>query len=164
MNAPALTLEELLAWSDATTRQWLRFLAENPALQELPCGIYGTANVIGAVRHIVAVELRYSQRLAGLPVTAYEEIPEGKLDFFAALHDEAINRFRQLLADPAQDWAEAIEFQTVSAGVLRASRRKILGHALLHGIRHWAQLSTLARAAGFKPEIDGDLLVSLALP
>lgn len=163
MNTPALTLDELLGWSDATTRQWLEFLAENPALQELPCGIYGTASVLGLVRHIVAVEMRYGQRLACLPVTAYEEIPAENLDLFAAMHDEAMARFRQLLADPAQDWAEVIEFQTVSAGVLRASRRKILGHALLHSVRHWAQLSTQARAAGFKPGIDGDLLLSPAL-
>jgi len=46
---------------------------------------------------------------------------------------------------------------------LRATRRKILAHALLHSIRHWAQLATLVRAAGYQPGIAGDLLASSAL-
>ena len=115
------------------------------------------------MRHIVAVEMRHSQRLADLPVTPYSEIPEGPLESLSALHDETVKRIQALLEDPAQDWAEGIDFQTVSLGVVHASRRKILGHAVLHGIRHWAQLSSLVRAAGFQSGIGGDLMVSSAL-
>ncbi len=160
---PALTLDELLAWSDESTRKWLQFLAANPELQQLPCGIYGAASVLGLVRHLVFVELRYSQRLTGLPVTSYEEIPEHSLETLAALHAETVERLRTLLADPAQDWAAELEFTTLSAGKIRATRRKTLAHALLHSIRHWAQVATLARAAGFPPKFAGDLLASSAL-
>ena len=160
---PALTLDELLAWSDESTGRWLQFLAGQPALQQLPCGIYNTATVLGLVRHIVAVELRYSQRLAGLDVTALEQIPENSLEALASLHAEAIERLRALLHDSTQDWNEVIEFTTLSAGALRASRRKVVAHALLHAIRHWAQLATLVRAAGHPPPSAGDLLLSSAL-
>jgi uncharacterized damage-inducible protein DinB len=159
----ALTIEELLGWSDQTTRNWFAFLAKHPALQATPCGIYGTANVLGLVRHMVAVEIRYSQRLAGLPVADYETFPEDSLGALVALHDEAVTRLRGLLADPAQNWDEELEFKTLTAGTLRATRRKIVGHAVLHSIRHWAQVATLARAAGTAPDFDGDLLLSSSL-
>ena len=56
-----------------------------------------------------------------------------------------------------------IEFPTRSAGMQRATRRKVLAHALLHSIRHWAQVATLARAAGLPPAFAGDILASSAL-
>jgi uncharacterized damage-inducible protein DinB len=36
-------------------------------------------------------------------------------------------------------------------------------HALFHGQRHWAQLATLVRVAGFPSGFKGDLLLSRAL-
>jgi hypothetical protein len=36
-------------------------------------------------------------------------------------------------------------------------------HALLHSQRHWAQLATLVRVAGFPSGFKGDLLISQAL-
>jgi len=43
------------------------------------------------------------------------------------------------------------------------SRRKVAGHMLFHSQRHWAQLATLVRAAGFPSGFKGDLLFSSAL-
>jgi hypothetical protein len=37
------------------------------------------------------------------------------------------------------------------------------GHALFHSQRHWAQLATLVRVAGFPSGFKGDLLLSQAL-
>jgi uncharacterized damage-inducible protein DinB len=58
---------------------------------------------------------------------------------------------RGILADPAYDWAEELEFTTRRAGTLRATRKTILVHALMHGIRHYAQLATLVRQQGVAP-------------
>jgi len=44
-----------------------------------------------------------------------------------------------------------------------ATRRKVMGYALFHSQRHWAQLATLVRAAGFPSSFKGDLLFSSAL-
>jgi len=43
------------------------------------------------------------------------------------------------------------------------SRRKLTAHALFHSQRHWAQLATLVRAAGFSSGFKGDVLFSSAL-
>lgn len=160
---PAITLEEMLDWSDEVTCKWLQFFGENPAALELPCGIYGSANILGLIKHIVVVEFRHGQRLAALPVSSYEDIPGDKLEALASLHHETVARFKTLLADPSQDWAEVMEFKSLTAGVLRSSRRKLLGHTLMHSIRHWAQIATLMRSAGLQPGIGGDLLLSSAL-
>jgi uncharacterized damage-inducible protein DinB len=159
----AITLEELLAWSDETTQKWFQFLAQNPQVLELPSGIFNTTNLLGLVRHIVAVEVRHGQRLAGEPVAEMAQIPDGPLEVLLELHTQAIARLKQLLADPAQDWLAEMEIVTLSAGTLRASRRKLFAHMQLHAIRHWAQAATLSRTAGFPAPIAGDLLASSAL-
>ena len=75
-----ISLEELLSWNEQSSAWWKTHLETNPALLELPCDIGGTATVQGFVRHIWGVELRWSQRLAGLPVTDREKLPAGPLD------------------------------------------------------------------------------------
>jgi hypothetical protein len=50
-----------------------------------------------------------------------------------------------------------------SSEPITMSRRKVMGHALLHGQRHWAQLATLVRNAGFPSDFRGDFLFSKAL-
>ena len=115
---PAITLEELLAWNDEASNFWKAHLEANPALLELPCGIGGTANVQEFVRHIWGVELRWSQRIAGLPVLAREEVPSGPLDALFDLHTEAVQVFRTLLDDPALNWDEkmTLDCELAAAG------------------------------------------------
>lgn len=160
---PALTLEEILGWSNESAQRWFLFFAAQPAALALPCGIYKTETVLGLVRHIVIVEIRYAQRLSGLAVIEYDAVPEISLDPLIALHIDAVTHFHALLVDPAQNWEEELEFKTLTAGTLYASRRKILAHTFLHGIRHWAQLATLCRAAGYAPGFSGDLMASSSL-
>jgi len=158
-QGPSLTATELLQWNDETAQRWKELLAASPAALEFPCDIYDVGTVRGLLRHIVAVELRYSERLSGEPVTPYEKIPDGTAEELFALHDRAITRYRKLLA-AAIDWDEELEFTTVSAGTRTATRKKILFHAFLHGIRHYAQLATLVRQHGIKPDWPMDFLFS----
>jgi uncharacterized damage-inducible protein DinB len=44
-------------------------------------------------------------------------------------------------------------------GPARSNRKTILFHALLHGIRHYAQLATLVRQCGVQPGWHMDYLV-----
>jgi len=46
-----------------------------PHLLELPCGIGGTGNVQAFVRAYLGVGLRWSSRLASLPVMDREQMP-----------------------------------------------------------------------------------------
>jgi uncharacterized damage-inducible protein DinB len=160
MTQPALPATELLEWNDETAQSWKKLLAAHPEALDFPCDVYGAAKVQGLLRHIFAVETRYAQRLSGEPVTPYEQIPEGPAEVLFALHDAAVEKYRKLLAEPSVNWQERLEFTTVSAGTQSASRKKILIHALLHGIRHYAQLATLARAHGVKPDWAMDFMFS----
>lgn len=78
-----------------------------------------------------------------------------------SLADETFERLRKYAQQASQtDLRTEIEFQTRSAGTLRASKRKILIHTLMHSIRHWAQLATELRKAGYKTDWQHDLLFS----
>lgn len=154
----SIPVESLLAWNDSTSRQWCDFIRANPAILLLPCDIRNSKTVADTLQHIVAVELRYAQRLFGLPESPYEEIPKRSADSLLAAHDIALDLVRNLLANPSYDWTAEITFDTISAGRLRASRETVLLHLTLHSIRHYAQLATLVRQQGFKPTWSMDYL------
>jgi len=158
MSEPVLSATELLKWNDVTAQRWKALLAAHPEALDLPCDVYGAGTVRGLVRHIIAVELRYSERLSGEPVTPYDEVPDGSLALLFGLHETAMGRYRKLLAEDTANWEETLEFTTISAGTRSASRKTILFHAFLHGIRHYAQLATLVRQHGIKPEWPMDYL------
>ncbi|HEY5255362.1 MAG TPA: DinB family protein [Acidobacteriaceae bacterium] len=164
MTAAAITLDELLADNDAATEKWKAWFAANPAALEVPCAIYNSGTVRGLLKHIFAVELRHSQRLLGQEVTSYDAIPVGSLEDLMAIHAQAIQNLRKFLST-ASDAAllEVIPLQTVSAGTLYASRRKLFAHILLHSMRHQAQLTSLLREAGYKTDWPKDFLFSEAL-
>jgi uncharacterized damage-inducible protein DinB len=161
----AITLSELLAWDQESSNYWKAHLESNPALLELPCGIGGAANVQELVRHIWGVELVWAQRVAGLPVTDRKEMPAGPLDALFDLHLKAVEIFRALIDDPAKNWEETLtlDYAWLPPDARTFSHRKAAAHTLLHGQRHWAQLATLVRAAGFPSGFKGDLLFSPSL-
>lgn len=154
-----LSGEELLAWVERTSDGWRGLLQEHPHLLALECDIMSTGTVAKLLQHIVAVELRYAQRLLDLPERSYEDIGYSSVDDLFATHAEAISLLRQLLSDPEADLEQTISVLTRSAGRLRASRRTVLVHALMHSIRHYAQLATLVRQHGVKPGWPMDYLL-----
>ena len=162
---PAVTLNELHKWNQESSQFWKAHLDANPALLELPCGIGGTANVMQFVGHVWGVELRWSQRLAGLPLLKKEDVPTGPLDALFDLHGQAVRIVRGLLDNPAQNWEETmkLDYDWLPPQARVASRRKVLAHALFHSQRHWAQLATLLRTAGFPSGFKGDLLFTSSI-
>lgn len=145
-----IPIENLLAWNDSTAKHWRDFFLANPMQLFLPCDIRNGKNIADTLQHIVAVELRYAQRLSGLPESPYEEIPKDSINSLMVAHELAFNLIRSLLANPNYDWSTELTFDTISLGRLRASRETILLHLTLHSIRHYAQLATLVRQQGFK--------------
>ena len=117
------------------------------------------------MRHIWGAELRWAERLAGVPETPREAIPQGPLEALYDLHLQAMAHFRRLLADPHQDWSApyTLDAPNLPPEQRTISRRKALGHVLFHGQRHWAQLATLVRQAGSPSGFRGDLLFSSGL-
>ena len=150
-NPPALTADELIAWLDKTSINWRALIEAHPEILSLPCDIMDVSTVGGLLQHIVAVELRYAEQLSGLPPTEYVEIPYDSAAAIYATHDRAMKMMRELLASDL-DWNGKFNFVTRSRGPARSARKSVLFHALMHGIRHYAQLATLVRQHGIKSE------------
>jgi uncharacterized damage-inducible protein DinB len=150
MTQPVLTAYETLAWLEKTSSEWKTLLEAHPEILDAPCDVAGVTTVGGLLQHIVAVELRHAQRLSGIPATDYASIAFDSVEAIYLTHRCAVALFtRQLEADV--NWEEKIEFPTRSMGMLRATRRAVLFHAMLHSVRHYAQLATLVRQHGIKP-------------
>lgn len=160
-----ITLEELLNWNDESAVHWKAHLEANPQLLELPCDIGGAGTVQGLVRHIWGAELRWSERLAALAVTDKEKLATGPMEALFSAHRRAVEVFRELLSAPEHTWSEpfVLDFDWMPRQERTMSRRKIAVHALFHSQRHWSQLATLVRNAGFPTDFRGDLLFSPAL-
>jgi uncharacterized damage-inducible protein DinB len=158
-----ISFAELLSWDEETSAFWKKHFESNPAQLELPCDIAGSKDVQELLRHNWGVELRWVQRLAGVTVTPREELPEGPLDALYEMHLKAASMFRELLAAPEESWELPFKIDWNPSIDQTVSRRKVAGHMLFHGQRHWAQLATLLRAAGAPSSFRGDLLLSQAL-
>ncbi len=157
MTQPILTAEEILDWNEKTAQGWRQLLTSHPELLTQACDIAGTKNVAELLQHIVAAQLRYAERLAALPISDYDTIPFDSVESIYATHDRAARIFQQLFASDI-DWNEPMDFTTRTMGQLRSNRKTILFHALLHSIRHYAQLASLARHCGVQPDWPMDYL------
>jgi uncharacterized damage-inducible protein DinB len=159
-----LSFGELLDYCAEETNRWRDFFQANPGALEVPCDIAGTKTVRELVLHIVAAQMRYAERLLNLPITEYESL-HGKsgqeLFQLAQKSLEDLRSFAVAANDP--DWDGTLTFPTRTAGTLTASRRKIFIHALLHGVRHWAQLATFLRQHGYKQHWAHDFIFTSAI-
>ncbi len=159
----ALTFSKLLQYVNEETARWHEFFQSNPKALDVPVSIAGTKNVREMLLHIFAVEFRYAERLNGVTeVAPYEAHPRETVEELFAIGDQARQKLAEYLAK-ANDLDHVLTFPTLTAGTLSASKRKIVVHMLLHGVRHWAQLATTLREAGF-PQGRHDFLFSNVMP
>jgi uncharacterized damage-inducible protein DinB len=166
MTDASLSLRELLDYSTAERLRWRDWLATQPAeILELPAGTGRTATVRQLIHHIVVVERRYADRIRNEPVTTYEDIPSESIEALFGAFADARRRLDEWVMNASDaDLARQLEFTTLSAGTRVASSRKIVVHALLHGIRHWAQIAMVVRQHGHPTDWFHDILMSDALP
>ena len=155
---PTLTANELIIWVEKTSTGWRNLLAAHPELLAVPCDVNNVQSVAQLLQHIVAVELRFAERLSDLPATDYTNIAYDSVEKIYATHDHAFSLIDKLLASH-MDWDQPIEFSTRVMGPARSTPKTILFHLLLHSIRHYAQLATLARQQGIKPDWGMDYLL-----
>jgi uncharacterized damage-inducible protein DinB len=156
-----LSFGELLDYCEEETQRWGGWFKKNPAALDLSCDIAGTKNVREVLLHIVAVQMRYAERLLNQPITEYDALAGKSADDLFALGYKSFEDLRSFaVAANDPDWDGQLTFPTRTAGNLTASRRKIFIHALLHGLRHWAQLSTYLRQQGYKQDWPHDFIFS----
>lgn len=156
-----LSFGELLDYTSEETNHWRDWFKKNPAALDVVTDIAGAKNVREVVLHIVAVQMRHAERLLNLPITEYESLNSKTADdLFMLAHKSAEDLRSFAVAANDADWDGLLTFPTRTAGTLTASRRKIFIHALMHGIRHWAQLSTFLRQTGYKQDWGHDFIFS----
>lgn len=170
MTPPAAALDgvpftALLAYRDAETARWEDWLEAHPAALDVSFGDGALRTIRDVVRHIFAVELRFGQRLAGLPVSAWEDFRQETLDEIFEVGADARRLVGGFLAGATDEqMREMLTFETLTAGTVTASRHKLVANLLNHGIRHWAQVATMLRLHGYADQWPHDLLLSDALP
>lgn len=155
----AITGIELLDWVEETSSGWKRLIGARPEMLSFPCDIRETECVAQLLQHVVAVELRYAERLNELPETPYESIACDSARALYDTHDRAMALLRPLMDRDVSFWETVLEMKTRSAGLLRATRRTVLAHLLTHSIRHYAQLATLARQHGVAADFPMDYIL-----
>ena len=156
-----LSAAELLRFCFAETQRWREWLAANQKLLDLPIDIAQVKTVRELILHILAVDLRYAERLLREKVSEYNELPTSTLEEFFSTADRAkekLETFTRRASDAK--WNQVLTFPTRSAGVVSSSKRKIFIHTLLHGMRHWAQLATYLRQQGHKQPWAHDFIFS----
>ena len=152
-------LRELLDYTQEQQEKWERWFAEKG---DGPLGIaIGSGrleNVGQVVRHTLGVNLYFAERLAGKPVTRYWEMPlpdTAGLFRFGTQAKQALREF--ILTNP--DWNAIVDLQAPGISVRPTVRTAVL-NAIVHEIRHWAQISALMRQHGFEPPPDQDVILS----
>jgi len=159
-----LSFGELLDYCAEETSHWRDWFKKNPDAADVTADIAGTKNVREVVLHIAAVQMRYAERLLDLPITEYEALSGKSTEDLFILAQKSLEDLRSFaVAAKDSDWEGTLSFPTRTAGLLTASRRKIFVHALLHGVRHWAQLATFLRQQGYKQDWPHDFIFSNVL-
>ena len=155
----AVTIDELLDYSDHERRKWRDWVTADPARLQIPFQPGGRFPTIGTMfDHLFLVERRHLARLeGGTPpdATGLAANDANGLFEYAALVRADLRRF---LADlDAQEAAATLTFTVQSGGPFTMSRRKLLAHMVLHEVRHLAQLALAVRLAGQEPPGTHDL-------
>lgn len=161
---PAIPVTTLLAWRDVETERWRHWFREHEDALFVPAGEGRMATVHGIVVHIFTVDMRYAQRLANERVSDWSEIDPHTLDDTFAVGDAArlmLDRFLQTADEAELD--VPLTFQTLTAGAITATKRKMLFNLVPHAMRHWAQIAMLLRAAGHRDQWPHDFLLSPAM-
>jgi uncharacterized damage-inducible protein DinB len=159
-----LAFHELLAWTAGENERWHRWFAAHADLLDLPYAEPPLGTVRALIGHIAFVEHRYAAILSGRTPPASGGGERDDVDTVFAYLAAGRHELARAIAGTAEGTLErTIDFMTLTAGPQRASARKVVAHALMHGIRHWAQLATVLREQGHRSDWSHDLLLSDAL-
>lgn len=159
----ALTFDELLRYTNGERDKWRAWFLGHPAAIEAPVQPGARFATVGKlVDHIFLVERRHLQRLQSQPVVEQTGLTGNNasplFDYGASVRRE----LEQYAANLGDDADEVRTFD-IRGERMPLTTRKLLFHILLHETRHWAQIATAVRLAGFEPPGDHDLLFSAAL-
>lgn len=159
--AAGITFDELLRHNEEETERWHEFFRAHPGALDVAVDMAQSESVRAMLVHIMAVELLYSERIQGIFRVTFSaaDFPSGDVEALFRTGEKARSTFRELLERFSDaEWSETVTFPTKTVGQLTATRRKIFAHAMLHSMRHWAQLATELRQKGYKQDWQHDFL------
>jgi uncharacterized damage-inducible protein DinB len=157
----ALRYETLLEFTSTEQHRWHDWFVERPKAWAVPFATGRMATIGGVVLHIFGVELRYAQRLLDQEVTQWEDLRQTSVEDVFELGDNARGQLVQFLTTaPEAELDRVLTFQTLTAGLVTASKHKIASNIFLHGIRHWGQVATVLRQNGFADQWSHDMLLN----
>lgn len=165
MDAQTLEFGTLAAYVEHETERWREWLsAAPPEVLDLPLGTGADGTIRTLVKHVFAVELRYAQRLAGEPVSGYEELADGTVEELWRIHHDARSVLERYLAGASGAALDRVLVsETRKLGRIEARAHTVVVHAWMHGIRHWAQIAMVLRQHGHGGLWEHDWLLSPAV-
>lgn len=155
-----ISFAELLDYTDDETRRWKEFFRAHPAALDVPTDVRGTKTVRELVVHIFEAEQVFGCAVLGEPRPDFAKFPKATLDEIFTIGEDARRKMRDYLATADE---EALSQEQPFGPAGNVSRRKLLAQALTHGMRHWAQLATDLRRAGYPTDWMHDIVMSSAL-
>jgi uncharacterized damage-inducible protein DinB len=162
-NVPALSYAELLAYTAEETRRWRAFFDQNPKALDVSIG-GERKDVRGLVTHLFVSEYRWGQYLVGEKPASPDSFKPQNIDELWSIYATARKRMETWLAGATpEDFAQILTVKSVTYGETSVSKRKILSHSMIHGIRHWAQIATALRQGCFVSDWSHDMLFTSAL-
>lgn len=161
----AVTMEELLADFELTAARWKAFFAANPGAADVPTDIGRTGTTGALIWHIYAASVRHSERVLGEPISDLEgTMPVKDVTGAWELQARAATNMRRFLATADEATLSTPHaFTTRKSGDVSVTWRKLYLHICTHAIRHWAQIATIVRQAGYPPDWLHDILFSPAI-
>jgi uncharacterized damage-inducible protein DinB len=151
-----IDLMEYTEWERQKWHDWLRQHGNDPLKVSAGPQGDGRFSTIGdIIKHIFFTETRYIDRLSNRPLTdpASTPISSDNSEALFQLGGQSRSALRKLIENfPSDEWDKFREFEFFN-GTLRATPKKIVTQALLHEIRHWAQIATLLRLNGLKDDL-----------
>jgi uncharacterized damage-inducible protein DinB len=150
-------MEDLLAYLDRDRSQWHAwFRQQGPATLAVDLGANNTGRIrtVGElVRHIFSAEQRYVQRSLQVPLMDTSAIPADDVEALFAFGLASRRALRELLATfPDTEW-DAPREMSFGGHTRTVTSRKMIVQAVTHELRHWAQVATFLRQAGYQPGV-----------
>ena len=164
--ALSLSIDELLGYTEGERVKWEQWFPKQPesalAAQLQREGRFPT--VWSLMDHIFLTEKRHTQRLKQItPLAEQTGIAQpdtrGLFEFGRAARTE----FAQFVHSAKEPDMLRVQHFQIRDQTYSFTSRKLAFHMLMHEVRHWAQIATAVRNAGFAPPGFHDLLFSSAL-
>ena len=132
--------------------KWKAWLEADPSRLRLPFQPGGRFPMINSlVDHVFFVERRHLSRLQGAPLPEKTGVAEGDITGLFEYADRAHADLRRYAADLTDAQANEVMTFSIPNGPVSIARGALALHALLHEVRHLAQLAYAARVAGIEP-------------